>query len=157
MLGYEKYLEYIKIFYPKATISKTNGNLLRFAFVNHDGSESLMGASIPIWMDGTFKPARVRLIRAKTELLSVVDIIKKLDAAVNFGGNQFKVGQSEWEMVTFSEKNHWVFPLGPTACAYSKLNEYFAKLRGLEIEVLQVQGDFGVDLSVRKVLRTKHH
>ena len=56
-------------------------------------------------------------------------------------------------MMTFNEKNRWVFPLVPTAFAYAKSNEYFGKLQNSKIEVLQAQGDFGGDLSVRKVLR----
>ena len=64
--------------------------------------------------------------------------------AVNFGRNQFNVGQGEWEMVTFNGKRRLAFPLVTTACAYTKLNDcFFAKLRGAEIEVLQEQGDFG--------------
>ena len=41
--------------------------------------------------------------------LSGMYIIKRLDLTVNFGRNQFKVGQSGWEMMTFSEKHLWVF------------------------------------------------
>ena len=51
----------------------------------------------------------------------------------------------------FQWGDRWVFPLVPTACAYAKLNEYFGKLRGGEIEVLQAKSDFGENLSVRKV------
>ena len=100
----------------------------------------------PKWVQGYLygcneipKPARVRLILGKTELLPGMDIIRKLDIAVRFGGAQFKVGQSEWEMTTFHEKYHWVFPLVPSDCDYAKLNEYFGKLQNSEIEVLQVQ------------------
>ena len=57
--------------------------------------------------------------------------------------------------MTFNAKHRWVLPLAPTACAYSKLNGYFGKLRGLEIEVLQARGDFGGNVSVRGVLRAK--
>ena len=55
-----------------------------------------MGASIPVWADWSFKPARVRLICGKAELLLRMRIIKKLDLTVNFGGNQFTDGQSAW-------------------------------------------------------------
>ena len=51
------------------------------------------------------KPARLMLIRGKTELLAGPDIVKKLDSAVNFWRSQFEVGQSEWEMTAFSEKH----------------------------------------------------
>ena len=88
-----------------------------------------MGTAIPIWAQGNSKPARVILIRGKSELLSGMDIVRKLDIAVRFGVDQFKVGQSEWGMVTFRGMHRWVFPLVPTASAYSKLNEYFGKLQ----------------------------
>ena len=87
-------------------------------------------------------PARAMLILGKAELLSGMDIVKKLDLAVNFGGNQFKIGQSEWGTMTFNEKHHWVFSLAPTACSYAKLNEYFGKFRVAEIEVLLSHGGF---------------
>ena len=45
--------------------------------------------------------------------------------------------------------------LGPTACAYAKLNEYFGKLQSSKIESAQSQGDFGGDLSVREGLQAK--
>ena len=116
-----------------------------------------MGASIPIWADGTSAPALVRLILGKTELLSAMCIIKKLDLTVNFGIAQFKVGQSEWRTMTFNGKHRLVFPLVPTACAYAKSNEYFGKLRGLAIEGLQLQGDFVKNLPVLKFLRNRQH
>ena len=53
------------------------------------------------------------------------------------------------------KKNHLVFPLVPNACDYAKLNEYFEKLQNSKIEVLQAQGDFGGNLSARKVFRAK--
>ena len=114
-----------------------------------------MGTAIPIWAQGNSKPARVILIRGKSELLSGMDIVRKLDIAVRFRGDQFKVGQSEWEMMTFNAKNRWVFPLVPTSCAYDKLNEYFRKLRNSKIEAMQAQGDFGGNLSAMEVLRAK--
>ena len=91
-------------------------------------------------------------------------IVKKLDSAVNFGGNQSKFGQSEWEMMTPDEKNRSVFPLVLTSCSCYKLNEYSGKFRGVaggggggptKIEVLSAKGDFGGDLSFRKVSRSK--
>ena len=69
-----------------------------------------------------------------------MDIVKKLDMSVNFGPNQFKVGQSEWAAITFNVEHRWVFPLVPTARAYTKLDEYFGKFRNAEIQVLQAQG-----------------
>ena len=80
---------------------------------------------LPIWINDAFRPVRVRLIDGITELLLGLEIIRKLDIAVVFGGNHFRVGQGELKMMTYNEKNHWVFPLAPTACAYAKLNDYF--------------------------------
>ena len=42
------------------------------------------------------RPARARLIRGKTDLLSGIDIVKKLDLEVDCGIAPFKVGKSEW-------------------------------------------------------------
>ena len=82
-------------------------------------------------------------------------VVKKLGVQVCFGCDRFRVGQAVWEMMAFNEKHHCVFPLAPTACSYSKLGEYFGKLRKAEIESLQTQGDFGGNLAVRKVAKTK--
>ena len=46
-------------------------------------------------------------------------------------------------MMTYNEKNRWVFPLVQTACAYTKVNDCFRKMKQGEIEVSHVQGDFG--------------
>ena len=64
-----KCLEYLGIFDHKEAISKTKGNLLRFAFRDRECRDSPMGEVIPIWAGLTSIPARVRLIRCKTELL----------------------------------------------------------------------------------------
>ena len=82
-------------------------------------------------------------------------IVKKLGAQVCFGCDRFQVGQGEWEMMTFNEKHHWVFPLAPTACAYNILDGYLWKLRKAEIEVMQTQGDFGGNLAVKQVVKPK--
>ena len=50
-------------------------------------------------------------------------------------------------MVAFNEKNRWVFPLVPTASAYTKLDKYVGKLRNSKIERLQAQGAFGENFS----------
>ena len=81
---------------------ETKGELLRFSFGGHQWRDSAMGAAIPIWADGEFKPVRVRLMRGKTELLSGMGIIRELDIAVRFGRDQFKVGQSVWETMTLN-------------------------------------------------------
>ena len=64
-------------------------------------------------------------------------------------------GQCEWGIMIFNGKHRWVFPLAPTDCDYAKLDEYFGKLRKAEIEVLQMQGDFGENSAVRKLAETK--
>ena len=84
-------------------------------------------------------------------------IIKKLQLAVNFGGERFQVGQGEWEEMTFNDKHRWVFPLAPTACAYTKLDDYFRKMQKHQIEVLQTQGDFSETQDVRKVSKSKQN
>ena len=86
-----------------------------------------------------------------------MDIIKKLQLAVDFGGEQFQVGQGEWEAMTFNDKHHWVFPLVRTACAYTKLGEYFRKMQKHQMEVLQTQGDFSETQEVRKVSKSKQN
>ena len=85
---------------------KNKEKLLRFAFANHQWRDSTMGTEIPIWAQGNFTPARVRLIRGKTEILAGMGIVRELDIAVRFCGDQFKVGQIEWGMMTFNEKRH---------------------------------------------------
>ena len=92
---------------------------------------------------------RVRLIHGKAALLSGMHIVKKLVAHVCFGSDRYKVGQGEWEMMTFNENHHWVFHPIPTDCACAKLDEYFGKLRKAEIGALQMKGDFGGNLAVR--------
>ena len=39
--------------------------------------------------------------------------------------------------------SNWVFPLSPTARGDTKLKEYFAKVRNIELEVLEAQSGFG--------------
>ena len=57
-------------------------------------------------------------------------------------------------MMTFNEKHLWIFPLVPTAWAYSILSEYFWKIARRKIEVPKARGDFGDNLSVREVFRS---
>ena len=109
---------------------------MRFAFWNQQGRASGNSTVVPIWAEDSFKPAMVRLIEGKTELLSGLDIISKLDIGVEFGRRRFRVGRGELEMLTFNEKLHWVFPLVPTDCAYAKLDGYIGKLQKSEIEAL---------------------
>ena len=83
------------------------------------------------------------MIDGMAELLLGLDIVRKLDITVVFGSDHFAVGQGGLEMMTYNEEHHWVFPLVPTACAYTKLNDYFWKIQKKQIEISQVQGDFG--------------
>ena len=134
-----RYVEYLWSFYHKANLVKTREEEWRLALVDHQGRTPGASTVLPIWVNGSFRPARVRLIRGKTELLSGMHIVKELAVSVLFGSDRFEVGQGEWGVMTFNEKRHWVFPLAPTACAYTKLDEYFGELRKAEIEVLQAQ------------------
>ena len=70
---------------------------------------------------------RLRLIEGKTGLLPGIDIISALDIGVEFGRKRFRVGRWELEMMTFSEKHHWLFHLVSTVCVYAKLDGYFVK------------------------------
>ena len=58
-------------------------------------------------------------------------------------------------MMTSDENNHLVFRLGPTACGYDKLGEYFWKLQTAEIDALWMRGDFGENSAVREVAQSK--
>ena len=124
-------------------------------FGNHQGRTSDASTVLTIWVNGAFRPVRFRLLLGKAELLSGMHIVKKLGAQLCFGIDRFKVGHCECEMMAFNEKHHWVFPLAPTACDYSKFDEYLGKLREAEIDVTQTQGDLGGNLAVRKVSETK--
>ena len=126
-----------------------------FAFGDHQRRTSGASTALPIWVNGSFRPVRVRRIRGKNELLPGMHIVKKHGAQVCFGCDRFNVGHGEWKMMTFNEENRWVFPLVPTSCAYAKLDGYFGKLRKSEIHALQIQGDFGGNLAVRKVVERK--
>ena len=97
--------------------------------MNHQGRTSGASTALPIWVNGAFRPVRVRGIRGKTELLSGMHIVKKLGVVVCFGSDRFNVGQGEWKMATSDEKHRWVCPLGPTSIDGAKLDEYFGKLR----------------------------
>ena len=56
---------------------------------------------LPIWVTDPFKPVRTRLIEGEAELLSGLDIVRKLDIRARFGSNQFRVWRCELEMGTF--------------------------------------------------------
>ena len=117
--------------------------MLNLFFANSHGGVSVKGAALPIWITDSFRPARVRLIPGMTELRLGLDIVRELDISVVFGGDHFRVGQGELEMMTYNGKHHCVLHLVPTACAYAKLNDYFRKMQKGQIEVLKAQGDCG--------------
>ena len=98
---------------------------------------------LPIWIEDSFKPAGARWIEGKEELLSGLDIVRKLDITVVFGIGHFMVGQGELEMMTYNGERHWVFPLVPTAFEYAKLDGYFWKMQKSQIVVLKAQAHFG--------------
>ena len=74
-------------------MAKTREGDLGFAFRNHQGRTSAASTVLHIWVNGSFRPARVRLIRGKAELLPGTHIIKKLGVQVCFGGDRLKFGQ----------------------------------------------------------------
>ena len=65
-------------------------------------------------------------MKEEEELLLWLDIAKKLDIAVVFGSDHFRVGHGSLGMMTYNAKRRWVFPLVPTACAFDKLGDYFS-------------------------------
>ena len=107
--------------------------IVEICISDHEWRDSAMGAVIHIWANGAFKPALFRLIRGISELICGMDITRKLDSAVNFGGINSMFGRVNGWVMPFSEKRHCAFPLVRTVCAYDKLNEYFGKLRSSEI------------------------
>ena len=90
-----------------------------------------------------------------TELLVRLDIVRKLDIAVVFRSDHFRVGQGELKIMTYNETHRWVLPLAPTACAAAKLNGYFGQMQKSQILALQAHGDFAGHLEVRKVTTSK--
>ena len=85
-----------------------------------------------------------RLIGGMAELLLRLDIIGKLDITVVFGIDHFTAGQGELEMMTYNEKHHWVLPLVPTACDYTKLNDYFWEMQKGELRFCRYMGISGI-------------
>ena len=53
---------------------------------------SIQSTVLPIWITDSFRPARVRSIEEKTELLSGLDIVKKPDISVVFGSDHIRAG-----------------------------------------------------------------
>ena len=98
---------------------------------------------LPIWAGCQFRPVRVRLFGGDAELLLGMGIIRKLRIAVDFGDRCFGSGHGGWHVTAYNGRNRWVFPLSPTARGYTKLEEYSARMRNYDLEVLAVQSGFG--------------
>ena len=143
-------------FYPKTKLVGAKEKELRFLLGDQKERASVASTVLPIWVNDSFKPSRIRLITGKTELLPGLGIVKKLDIGVCFGRDRAQVGQGEWGMMTFNEKHYWVFPLVPSACDYPKLDGYFGKFLNAEISALQAQGNSGGHLAARRVIETKN-
>ena len=65
----QRYVIYLGSFYPKANLVKFKGKVLRFVFGNRKGRDSESSTVTPIWVDGDFRPVKIRLINGETELL----------------------------------------------------------------------------------------
>ena len=66
-------------------------------------------------------------------------IVKKLGAHVCVGSDRFKVGQGEWEMMTFNETHRWIFPWSQLIALTLNWMSILGELRKAEIEVLQMR------------------
>ena len=63
-------------FYPKTKLYKKDGAPIKFVFGNPHGRVSLQSTVLPIWTTDSFRPARVRLIEGKKELLLLYNLNK---------------------------------------------------------------------------------
>ena len=54
----QRYVLYLRSFYPKTNLVKFKENVLRFVFGNHQGRDSDSSTIMPIWVDGDFKPVK---------------------------------------------------------------------------------------------------
>ena len=73
-----KYAEYLRSFPPKTKLAETKENELGLAFWNQQGRVSVTSTALPMWVNGSFKPARIRLIDGETELLHGLSYRKKI-------------------------------------------------------------------------------
>ena len=71
-----KYAEYSRSFRPKPKLAQTKEKELRFAFGNQKGLVSVASTVLPICVNGSFKPVRIRLIDGKTEFPPGLDIVR---------------------------------------------------------------------------------
>ena len=65
-------------------MAKTREADFGFSFANHQRRTSEASTALPICDNGSFRMARVKLIRGKTELLSGMHIVKELGDQVCF-------------------------------------------------------------------------
>ena len=77
-----RYSDYLQSFLPSSKIGETKEKELTFAHGVHQGRASGASTFLPIWANGSFEPVRISLVTGETDLLSAMNIIKKLDIAV---------------------------------------------------------------------------
>ena len=81
-------------FYPKTKLVGAKEKELRFLLGDQKERASVASTVLPIWVNDSFKPSRIRLITGKTESLLGLDIIKLLDIRVCFGSDRFQVDRA---------------------------------------------------------------
>ena len=129
---------------------KKNGAMW-FISGNYMGSRFWFCRISPYFGGYEFKPVCVRLNRCETALL--LGRIKQLDLTVNFKLGWFEIGQSGWEVMTYTNIHRWVLPLVPNAWSYSKLGDYW-EIQNQGIDALMVREH---EFAVRKVLKSKQN
>ena len=88
---------------------------LKFVFGNREYREADRATLLPTWVGGRFRPVRLRLIAGEAELLLGMRIIRNLCITRDLRNRYFHIGKGEWQVVTYSRWNRWVFPRSPTA------------------------------------------
>ena len=96
--------------------------------MDHERRDPIYGATIPIWVKDGPTPIRVRSTQGRADLLLGMDIVSKLDVAVNYKMRKFKIRQIEWLVMICNNKHQWVLPLTPNARGFEKLDEYFREM-----------------------------
>ena len=77
---------------PQINIIQKGGKPVKLVFGYAHGRVSVQSTVLPIWIADSFRPVRARQIEGKTELLLGLDIVKKLDISVVFGGAHSGLG-----------------------------------------------------------------
>ena len=67
----QRYVSYPGSFYPKTNSGKFKEGVLGLIFGNHQGRNSDSSTIMPIWVDGDFKPVKIRLINGKQNYFQV--------------------------------------------------------------------------------------